>query len=433
MKTLFRTAALVGFLACAAMSTTLALAADPLRVGAGKTDITPTDLTALNPMGGGDFTRVHDPIYARALYLESGASRAAIISVDLIEVGDMTPLRQRIEREVGVPFNAIMITATHDHSAPRIGDVSPGALAHPGGPESKAYTLATFDRIVAALKVAKAAARPARYGLAKGHADVNVNRDLYTAKGWGMGFNPEGPSDKTVWATRFETLDGKPIAVLFNYAVHNDVTLGAGEVTGDLSGVAQKYVEDSLGEGAVALWTMGPAGDQDPRVFPHVGMGGGSRDPAPAYRAAEAQGVMVGAEVVRVVRGIHDLSPTARLVTDAREVSCPTKTGVNQMADMTTVQVSEVKLRLGLILLDDNAFTSVSGEVVTNIYSHLRAASPLTNTIMITLTNDRVGYIADDAAYDRPIFEVNGSPMARGCAENAIVGGLVAMIERQGR
>ncbi len=71
--------------------------------------------------------------------------------------------------------------------------------------------------------------------------------------------------------------------------------------------------------------------------------------------------------------------------------------------------------------------------MVTNIYSHLRAASPLTNTIMITLTNDRVGYIADDAAYDRPIFEVNGSPMARGCAENAIVGGLVAMIERQGR
>jgi neutral ceramidase len=52
---------------------------------------------------------------------------------------------------------------------------------------------------------------------------------------------------------------------------------------------------------------------------------------------------------------------------------------------------------------------------------------------MITLANDRVGYIADDAAYDRPIFEVNGSPMARGCAETAIVGGLVEMIAQARR
>jgi neutral ceramidase len=35
----------------------------------------------------------------------------------------------------------------------------------------------------------------------------------------------------------------------------------------------------------------------------------------------------------------------------------------------------------------------------------------------MTLVNDRVGYIADDAAYDTPYFEVNGTPFARGCAE----------------
>jgi neutral ceramidase len=429
MKTSIRTAVVAAVVACATAAAAPAFA-DALRVGAAKTDITPADLTSLNPMGGGNFSGVHDPIFARALYLEAGANRAAIVSVDLIEVGDMTPLRQRIEREVGVPFNAVMITATHDHSAPRIGEVSPGALAHPGGAESRAYTQAVFDKIIAALKQAKAAAQPARYGLLTGHADVNVNRDLYTAKGWGMGFNPEGPSDKTVWVVKFETPAGRPIAVLFNYAVHNDVTLGAGEITGDLSGVAQKYVEDAMGGDGVALWTMGPAGDQDPRVFPHVGMGGRSKDPAPAYRAMDAQGVMVGAEVVRVANEIRDMTASARLSTDAREVSCPTKPGVNQMADMTKVQAPEVKLRLGLILLDQIAFTSVSGEVVTNIYSHLKKASPLSNTIMITLTNDRVGYIADDAAYDRPIFEVNGSPMARGCAEDAIVGGLVEMIDK---
>lgn len=33
----------------------------------------------------------------------------------------MTPIRRRIETELGIAFNHIMITATHNHSAPRIG------------------------------------------------------------------------------------------------------------------------------------------------------------------------------------------------------------------------------------------------------------------------------------------------------------------------
>jgi neutral ceramidase len=58
--------------------------------------------------------------------------------------------------------------------------------------------------------------------------------------------------------------------------------------------------------------------------------------------------------------------------------------------------------------------TSVSGEVVTNIYWHLKKASPLNNTIMLTFGNDRVGYIADDAAYDTPLFEVMAARLHEG-------------------
>jgi neutral ceramidase len=417
MKTAFRAALVGGLLACAMALAAPALAADPLKVGAAKTDITPTDLTGAEPDG-------RRQLHPRARsHLRPGPlsgerrHRAAIVSVDLIEVGDMTPLRQRIEREVGVPFNAIMITATHDHSAPRIGDVSPGALAHPGGPESRAYTQATFDRIVAALKTAKASAQPARYGLGKGHADVNVNRDLYTAKGWGMGFNPDGPSDKTVWAARFETLGGKPIAVLFNYAVHNDVTLGAGEVTGDLSGVAQNYVEDSLGDGRRGPVDHGPGRRPGPARLPACGHG--RRFARPGARLSRRRGAgrdgrrRGGPRGARDQRSVADSAPGRRR---PRGV-VPDQEGRQPDGRHDHGPGPEVKLRLGLILLDDIAFTSVSGEVVTNIYEHLGRASPLTNTIMITLANDRVGYIADDAAYDRPIFEVNGSPMARGCAE----------------
>lgn len=88
-----------------------------LRVGVAKVDITPEDLTNLNPLGG-SFTGVHDPIHLRALVLDDGAHEVALLSADLIEAGDMTPVRERIERELGIPFDHIVITATHTHSAP---------------------------------------------------------------------------------------------------------------------------------------------------------------------------------------------------------------------------------------------------------------------------------------------------------------------------
>ena len=402
--------------------------AGALKVGAAKTDITPGDLTNLNPFGGGSFTATHDPIYARALVFSDGSETAAIVSLDVPEVGDMTSLRQRIDRELGIKVDHIMIAATHDHSAPRVGKVSPGALAQDGGPESARYSETVFDKIVTALREAKSSAQPARFGLGKGAVDINVNRDQYTpGKGWGLGYDPDGPSDKTVWVLRFETLNGKPIAQLFDYAVHSNVTFGIKEISADLAGAAERYVEKN-GEGTIGLFLMGAAGDQAPKVFHGGQRGDVVHDRELAYEANDAQGLMLGAEVLRVARQIEPLTADVSIRAATRETTCPTKQGVGQMSTMTTVHSPTVTLRLGLIQLNQVAITGVSGEVVTNIYRHLQKETPLANTILATIVNDRVGYLADDAAYDRPIFEVNGSPAARGCAEGAIVNGLIDLI-----
>ena len=399
----------------------------PLIAGAAKLDITPADLTALNPIGGGTFSRVHDPIFVRVLVLNDGTTETALISADLIEAGEMTPVRRRIERELGIPFDHILITATHAHNAPRIGRVSPGSLAHDGGPESMAYTELVYDAMVEALLQARASAQPARFGLGAGTADVNVNRDEYADGGWFLGFNPDGPSDKTLWVIKFETLTGDPIAVLINYAVHSTVTLWTNEVSGDLAGAATRYVEEQFG--GVALWTLGPAGDQDPRIALGKATGDAGRDRAFAFKAMDAQGLIVGAEAVRVARGIKQLTSTARLAAAERVIECPVKKGVDVMDDMKQEDVPFVNLRLSLLLLNQIALAGVSGEVVTSIYWRLKKESPLTSTILISITNDRIGYIPEDAAFDRPTHEVNGCPILRGYAEDAIITGLTAMIE----
>jgi len=399
----------------------------PLTAGAAKLDITPADLTALNPIGGGTFSRVHDPIFVRVLVLNDGTTETALISADLIEAGEMTPVRRRIERELGIPFDHILITATHAHNAPRIGRVSPGSLAHDGGPESMAYTELVYDVMVEALRQARASAQPARFGLGAGTADVNVNRDEYADGRWVLGFNPDGPSDKTLWVIKFESLTGDPIAVLINYAVHSTVTLWTNEVSGDLAGAATRYVEEQLA--GVALWTLGPVGDQDPRIALGKATGDADRDRAFAFKAMDAQGLIVGAEAVRVARGIKRLTSTARLAAAERVIECPVKKGVDVMDDMKQEDVPFVNLRLSLLLLNQIALTGVSGEVVTSIYWRLKKESPLTSTILISITNDRIGYIPEDAAFDRPTHEVNGCPILRGYAEDAIVTGLTAMIE----
>jgi hypothetical protein len=116
----------------------------------------------------------------------------------------------------------------------------PTAVGSRTGPEVAAYTATVNDRIVAALRQAKSSLQPVRLGLGTGSADVSINRDVFTSQGWQMGFNPNGPSDKTVWVVKFEKPSGEPIAVLFNYAVHSTVTLGNQVVSGDLAGAAGK-------------------------------------------------------------------------------------------------------------------------------------------------------------------------------------------------
>jgi neutral ceramidase len=399
-----------------------------LRAGAARVDITPKNVAGLTNLYGKALTGVHDPIFARALVVDNGKTIVAIVATDLVELGDTTDLRQRVAKEVGIAFDHIMITASHDHHAPRAGSVTPGAIAHAGGAATQAYSVMAYDRIVEAIKMAKAALQPAQMGIGKGVADVNVNRDEYTAKGWELGFNDDRPSDKTVWVIRFATPSGEPIAVLFNYAVHSTVlSPDYSLLSGELAGAAQRYVEARYGDKAVALWTLGPAGDQAPRVS---SFGLPAKDQAVVgIDAVNAQGLIVGAEVVRVAGHITQMTSTANIAASERVFACPTKQGVHQLDDLKQAPVSALNIRLGLIRLNDIALAGVSGEVVTNIYAHLKAQSPLKDTIMVTMANDRVGYIADDASYDMPIFEVNGSPVARGCAEPSIVRGLTEMIK----
>src|SRR5580700_8380240 len=112
----FQQRVLLVFAACASLSLVAPRSwgaeAPKLRVGVAKVDITPKDLNGLvgivtRPYGG-----VHDPLYARALVLDNGVNKAAIVALDLVEMGDTTVLRQRIARELAISADHIIINAS---------------------------------------------------------------------------------------------------------------------------------------------------------------------------------------------------------------------------------------------------------------------------------------------------------------------------------
>lgn len=399
--------------------------AGDLRVGVAKVDITPTDLTGLTNLWRTPFTGVHDPIYLRALVLDDGTQTAAIVAADLVEFGDTLSIRQRVFRELGIAPDHVILTASHNHSAPRVGLVTPGASAQVGGPATAAYTETVYRQIVDVLRCARAAMQPAKVGIGTGTSDVNINRDEYTSGGWILGNNPDGPSEKTVWVVRFDNLAGEPIALLLNYAVHS-VVLGPENtlVTGDIAGAAERFVEHYYKDKVVALWTIGAAGDQNPKYMAWEGRA----DREDGYPLMNALGQVVGEEIVRVAGRIDYMTDSARLDAAERVVTCPAQVPIRQRQTGATLKAETIDIRLGLIMLNQIAITAVSGEVVTRIYWNLRKVSPVTGTIMITMANDRVGYIPDDASYDTPSFEVTGTPLQRGCAESGIVNGLSEMI-----
>jgi len=115
-----------------------------------------------------------------------------------------------------------------------------------------------------------------------------------------------------------------------------------------------------------------------------------------------------------------------------KNVTCPGKRtvqGPGPGREYTIEDADPVPIRLSLLVINDIAVAGVSGEVLTNIALRLKRESPFNRTIMVTHANGSSGYLADDAAYDQVSYEIVATRARRGCAEGAIVDGLLEMMD----
>jgi hypothetical protein len=433
------------FAAAADESLAQARGSSALHVGAAKVDVTPADGELPKNSQG-----VLDRLYARAIVLESGSASAALITVDAGAVPDpiWQAVTQQVQKEFGIPTANILLTATHTHSA--------------GGQRGPDYA----SKIVESVRRARQKLTPARVGFGTGVSYINVNRNVIDRKTnrWWEGPNYEGPSDKTVAVLTFDSLTGQPIAVYYNYAVHAVIAGQLDQVSGDIPGAASKYIEDSLDDSAVAVWSTGAAGDQNPIYFqqtydlrdirikdyatrgvdisnsmPPGGEGLDRNNPKVAKLMNQqrqmvlSMGQFLGEEVLHVMRGIERTDTVVPIVGASAMIRCPGRERTNQGRagfEGTYKEGNPVDIRIGLLRVGDVMIGAVNAEVFNLIAQRLKRESPSKATMMATLTNGsaRSGYIPDETSFGKQTFEVLSSRLQPGCAESSIVNGILDLI-----
>ena len=253
------------------------------RAGAYAMDVSPTGFPVVV---NGDFfahtaAETHDPLHVRWLVLDDGTTRLALGVLDtcLIPAEFADAVKARAQEATGLAPDRIMLSATHTHSAPSL-------LQCLGTPPDPHYPAFALPRIVEGLKRAVDALAPARVGWAVAQApdhthtrvwirrpdrlltdpfgEATVRANMHPGHQNPDVVGPSGPSDPEMTLLAIQSPEGRPVAVLANFAMHY---FGSPALSADYDGVFAAKLGPLLGatNGApafVGIMAQGTSGDQ---------------------------------------------------------------------------------------------------------------------------------------------------------------------------
>jgi hypothetical protein len=206
-------------------------------------------------------------LFAKALALQDEkGQRLVIVTMDLIGVpqGVRHRVAGRVEQELGLPPQFLLLNASHTHSGPSLRGpaVTAKDLENERIRGAHEYTQELEKKLVRVIGEALSKLAPARLTWNRARSGFAMNRRLPTPKGYTNSPNPEGPVDHEVPVLRVEGAGGELRAMMFGYACHN-TCLGFYNYCGDYAGYAQEYLQANR-TNFTALFLMGCAGDQNP-------------------------------------------------------------------------------------------------------------------------------------------------------------------------
>jgi hypothetical protein len=408
--------------------------AGELRVGAAVVDVSPRTLPAICNGGFTEktFDKVLDPLNARALVLDDGRERIALVVVDSCmmprELCDLA--KRRAERATGIRADRMLISATHTHSAPGVLDYALGSRADP------AYTEFLSPKIAEAIIKAAANMQPAEVGWITVDAPEHTHCRRWIVKPGKAGLDPfgertvlammhpgylnpdyagpSGPVDTQLSLLSFRSPQGRPIALLANYSMHY-FGIGGGfsaDYFGRFADIAsRKIAADSPakdhGGPPVVIMSQGTSGDLHWMDYSHP-----KRGLTIDQYAGELAEIAVSAYRKISYRRDASLAMAQRVITldrrtpDAQRLAwaAPINAARGDRQPKTRPEVYAEQaayihehptetLVLQAVRIGQCGITAIPDEVFGITGLKLKAQSPLTPTFNIELANGASGYI----------------------------------------
>lgn len=251
---------------CILLTPSLARAGDAkFLAGAATADVTPKEPVPMWGYGSRHdalSTGVLDPLKAKAIVIQAGDDKLAIVGLDLGRApGEETlqRIRQRILDSAGIQHS--FIAGSHTHHGPILEFVDRPERGQGKFDAALRYYKQLEDAIVDAILKADQQLAPAL--IATGAVELDgFNRNRHSK------IQPI-PVDRTLGIIRLDHAEtGKTIAVLANFAAHpTSISDGLREFSSDYIGAMREELETSLG--GVAVFMQGASGDMSTNRGPH--------------------------------------------------------------------------------------------------------------------------------------------------------------------
>jgi hypothetical protein len=260
------------------------------KVGCAQRDITPTKPVPMWGYGARHnlLSRgVRDPLFAKAVVIDVGKQKLGIVGMDLgraPRTDMMERIRAAVKSGCGVGF--VMIAGSHTHSGPVIELRDKPGEGKGVYDDAVTYTVELETKLIEVIREAAGNARDARIGW--GSAKVDRNRNRHSK------IEPK-PVDPELSILRFDDPQGKPIAVVVNFAAHPTMLSGAElRFSADYPGQMMNEVQRVLG--APCVFMQGAAGDLSVRATQQT-------------QGIEGFGKALAGDVLTIAKGIQTRVP----------------------------------------------------------------------------------------------------------------------------
>lgn len=434
-----------------------------LKVGAARVSINPPDEMYPFPSPFGICDEKRDECFVRALAIDNGEERMLFVVYELGGVPRIPGLDEIISQACKVEKENIILTAIHNHTAP--GD---SGKTNDMPEKREAYKQIEINASIEVSKKAVQSLRPAKYGYGEIDSYCNVNRDLKTRFGfWVEGPCYDGYSNKTLAVMKFEDMDGKLIAALLNYGAHAVCAFvqkdsdGKIKSSSNFPGIACRFVEDYYGEDAVAIWTSGAAGNQDPilfdyawQEFPDGYVTKLSLPDGSGYINMDVLGGKQGSDAVTFLESINNLSNNMKIAYLKSIVPVQARKrdpnfvvpqfglrmgGEGPRTNFDPPKMPElpvlvpdpdhnINFELDVLRLGDVAIVLTSGELYAEIGRDIMAAAPVDKIFVITHIPGEGGYTLDRGSKEHKTFQSFGG-VEPGSADEPLINRTKELVE----